>query len=82
MNNSRRNTNNSQMTDTSLIRVDSEIEGMERTDMVDDYEESDNFAENLFKKQPDRSNTHQLTTQQKLQHKQAQLQLDQIQVDT
>ena len=51
------------MTDTSLIRVDSEIEGMERTDMVDDYEESDNFAENLFKKQPDRSNTHQLTTQ-------------------
>jgi len=38
------------MTETSLMRIDSDLEGLERTDMVDEYEESDNFAENLFKK--------------------------------
>ena len=32
------------------MRIDTDIEGLERTDMADEYEESDNFAENLFKK--------------------------------
>ena len=45
------------MTETSLMRVDSDLEGLERTDMDDEYEESDQFAENLFKKQTDRSKT-------------------------